>query len=68
MPNLSPQQIHQLQDKYLGKRVEYNNISGDCTFIGYNSHLPSWGLQLTIERTPIQHVDPTKIKFHIPKF
>ena len=75
MTQLTPQQIKQLQDKFLGKRISVpwinttgyggtgeDNVSGVCEFIGYNPSLPSWGLQVTIGRMPIQNVDYTKIK------
>lgn len=65
--------IKQLQNKYLGKTITipfvregkiYNEdtITGICNFIGPNSHLPKWELQITIDRTPISNVDYTKIK------
>lgn len=66
----------QLQDKFLGKRIKLpwinntgygivqdnDSITGICGFIGYNKHMPNWGLQVTIDRTAITHVDYTKIQ------
>ena len=64
----------ELQDKYLGKKVEipYRHpmgvgsdkptVAGICTFIGHNTHLPSWGIQITIDRLPIPNIDISTIK------
>lgn len=73
MTKLTPQQIKQLQDKFLGKRISvpYNGpykrgnddiVAGVCEYLNYNPNFPSWGLQVTIGRMPIQNVDHTKIK------
>lgn len=73
MTQLTPQQIKQLQDKFLGKRISvpYNGpykrgnddtVGGVCEYLDYNPNFPSWGLQVTISRMPIQNVDHTKIK------
>ena len=73
---LNEQQIKHLQDKYLGKRIRvpYSNntgfgivrkddfLVGKCEFIGYNPFFPSWGFQVTISRTPVINVDPSKIQ------
>jgi hypothetical protein len=54
-----------LKEKFLNRkvRVQYINrsghedfIQGECTFIGINSHIPSWGLQVTVNRMPITNV------------
>lgn len=65
----------ELQGKYLGKRIRvpykypngrvYDNptfVAGICKFIGHNPHLPSWELQITIERMPIPNVDEKTIE------
>lgn len=64
----------ELQDRYLGQKVripfhhpmgvgsDNKTITGICKFIGHNPHLPSWGLQLTIGRTPVPNVDETTIE------
>jgi hypothetical protein len=64
----------QLQDKFLGKRIRIpwvnpsgmgtnqDTITGICNFIGINENFPTFGLQVTIERTPIRDVDHTKIQ------
>ena len=75
---LTDQQIRELQSKFLSKKVsipftkemytgfgcksEY--IIGICKFIGYNEHFPNWGLQLTLDRMPVQNVDYKKIKLY----
>ena len=68
---LTPQQIKQLQDKFLGKRIlvpwidndgNLGFVGGKCEFIDYNPKFPSWGLQVTVSRMPIQNVDPSKIR------
>jgi len=72
---LSNDKIKELNDKFLGKRIEIphrhsqglgspkETVAGICTFIGYNSHFPNKGLQVTIDRMPIINVDYTQIKF-----
>jgi len=62
----------ELQDKYLGKKIqipwkhplgfEPNTLVGICEYIGHNPKFPSWGLQITIGRLPVQHVDFNQIK------
>lgn len=51
--------------KFMGKKVRLKNHKGNygiktwvgtCNFLGYNENLPSWGLQVTIERTPLNHI------------
>lgn len=65
---LTDEQVKALQDKFLGKRITYMGMTGKCEYLQYNPFLPSWGLQLTIERTPIQHVDPKKIRIFVPRY
>ncbi len=53
--------------KFLGKKVIVIDSYGDewvgiCNFIGYNPYLPSYGFQVTIGRTPVTNVDPSKIE------
>ena len=70
---LTPQQIKELQDKFLGKRISVpykgpykksngERIGGICEYLDYNPWFPTWGLQVTISRMPIQNVDYTEIK------
>lgn len=61
MNRLTTEQEQFYKDKFLGKKVRYESWVGVCQFIGYNINLPSWGFQLTVDRTPIQNVNPTGI-------
>lgn len=49
-----------LEDKFLGKRVmvktKIGKIGGVCQFIGNNEYIPSFGLQITIDRMPITNI------------
>lgn len=50
----------------LGKRVLVKTKTGDVggimEFLGYNDMFPSWGLQITIGRMPIQNISLSDIK------
>ena len=50
----------------LGKRVlvktKTGEVGGILQFLGYNPNFPSWGLQATVDRMPIQHVSLSSIK------
>jgi len=46
----------------LGKRVLIGEVGGILEFLGHNENMPSWGLQATVNRLPIQHVSLDKIK------
>ena len=51
----------------IGKRVLIKTdkgveVGGILEFLGYNEHMPTWGLQATIGRMPIQHVSLDNIK------
>lgn len=64
---LSEDRIKQMQDTFLGKRIRFkdqngNVMIGTCEFIGYNLHIPSWGFQVTVDRTPFQNVNPDTVK------
>ncbi len=57
----------QYKNKFLGKKVRVIDSKGDewvgkCEFIGYNKYLPSYGFQVTVNRTPITNVDPSKVE------
>jgi len=58
--------IQQLKSDLTGKRVRVTNkkidVVGIVTFIGYNEFLPSYNLQVTIDRLPIDNVELTDIK------
>ena len=49
-----------LEDKFLGKRVmvktKIGKIGGVCQFIGNNEYIPSFGLQITVDRMPITNI------------
>lgn len=53
--------IEQMSQSLVGKRIFYKGIGGICDYFGY-SYFESWGLQLTIGRTPISNVDISKIE------
>lgn len=53
--------IDQMSQSLVGKRIYYKGIGGICKYFGY-SYFESWGLQLTIERTPVSNVDIREIK------
>jgi hypothetical protein len=51
----------------MGKRISVETEKGEkwvgtCQFLGYNDYLPSWGFQVTLDRTPVQHVKPKTIR------
>lgn len=64
---IPPEQIEQMKEKFLGKRVVFKTHNGKrwvgkCTFLGHNEYLPSWGFQVTIDRLPLPHVIPDTIE------
>ena len=66
---LKKQEIEELNTKFLNKRILVidstgKTIGGKCTFIGFNSFFPSWGLQVTVDRMPISNVNPKNIKLN----
>jgi hypothetical protein len=63
---ITEEHIETLREKFMGKRISFETESGGrwvgtCEFLGYNDFLPSWGFQITIDRTPVQHVKPDSI-------
>jgi hypothetical protein len=50
----------------LGKRVlvktKTGEVGGIMEFLGYNNRFPSWGLQITIGRMPIQNISLSDIQ------
>lgn len=67
MEKLTNEQVKELQDKFLNKNISVmeNNgkiTGGLCTFIGYNEFIPSWGLQVTLSRTPVTNFELKSIK------
>lgn len=63
---LSDKQIKELQDVYLNKKIKISTPKqqyvGVCNFIGYNSFLPDWGLQVTMDRFPITNLELYQIE------
>lgn len=59
MKTLREEQIKELKDKFIGKRISVigdgGRSIGTCDFLGY-SHFESWGFQVTIDRTPVTNV------------
>lgn len=54
--------IEQLQETFLHKKVLVldscgSRWVGECNFIGLNPFILSWGLQVTIDRTPVTNVE-----------
>jgi hypothetical protein len=66
MTQLNQQTLDILKQQFLGKKLSVKtkkgNFVGNCTFIGYNEYIPSFGLQLTLDRTPITNVEIKDIK------
>jgi len=64
--------ISALREQLLGKRISVSgqtysgkpigDIVGKCEYFGYNQFLPSWGLQVTVDRMPISNVSLSQIK------
>jgi hypothetical protein len=58
---ITPEMKKSLEDKFLGKRVmvktKHGKIGGICNFIGNNEYVPSFGLQITVDRMPITNVE-----------
>lgn len=64
---MTQQEIDDLKLKFEGQRVSLIDGKGEkwigqVDFIGYNSYLPSWDLQVTLNRTPISNVDVKSIR------
>jgi hypothetical protein len=59
--------LKHLEETFKGKRISVEDSKGivwvgDCEFIGHNSFFPSWGLQVTLNRTPITNVKLSSIQ------
>ena len=64
---MTQEQIDKMREQFMGKRISFKTEDGKdwvgkCEFLGYNSFLPSWKFQVTINRTPVSHVKPETIK------
>ncbi len=58
------------RDKFLGKKVRVIDSNGEewigkCEFIGYNKYLPSYGFQVTVNRTPITNLNPDNVSLWV---
>ena len=66
MTQLNQQTLDVLKEQFLGKRVSIGTpkgkFAGVCNFIGHNEFFPSFGLQVTIDRTPVTNVEIKNIK------
>lgn len=67
MTKLTDGELQLLRDKFLNKKISVvdgkgETWVGECRFLGYNPYMKSWGLQVTMDRTPITHIDPSSIK------
>jgi len=61
--------IEEANEKFLNKHVTVKNVKfrsdddktctmgGICQFLGYNEFIPSWGLQITLSRTPLPNIN-----------
>lgn len=64
---IQQEQIEKMREQFMGKRISVETEKGEkwvgtCQFLGYNDYLPSWGFQVTLDRTPVQHVKPKTIR------
>jgi hypothetical protein len=65
--SITQEQIDAMRQKFMAKRISFENEKGEkwvgkCEFLGYNDFFPSWGFQVTVDRTPVQHVKPNTIR------
>lgn len=72
MMEITSDQIRKLNDKFLGKKVILRTEGGKryvgiAEFIGINQFLPEWGLQFTLSRMPIDHVDQRTVELFDPE-
>ena len=72
MDRLPEDVLKHLEETFKGKRISVvdgkgETWVGECYFIGHNPYLPSWGLQVTLDRTPISNVVLSSIKIVEPK-
>jgi hypothetical protein len=65
---IPPDLVQHLQETFLGKKISVENDkgkwSGVCQFIGSNPFFPSWGLQVTLDRTPVTNVKLKSIQLY----
>lgn len=68
MERIDKNQIEIVRNKFIGKKIEFKNESGErfvgvCQYLDYNPNFPTWGLQVTVDRLPVPHVKFNTIKF-----
>jgi len=64
---IQQKKIEKMKERFMDKRISVETEEGERwvgtgQFLGYNDYLPSWGFQVTLDRTPIQHIKPETIK------
>ena len=67
MEKINESQLSNAREKFMNKRITFKTKNsgfghGTCQFLGYNQYFPSWELQITVDRTPYQHVIFESIK------
>jgi hypothetical protein len=78
MEKIDEIQMVVIQEQLIGKRVRLkghknigpspnSDIVGNCDFIGYNPHFPSFGLQITIDRMPCTNIKLSQISIEEQK-
>lgn len=78
MEKIDETQMAMIQEQLVGKRVRLkghknigpfpdSDIVGKCDSIGYNPHFPSFGLQITIDRTPCTNIKLSQISIEEQK-
>ena len=72
MDKLPDDVLKHLVETFKDKRISVRNDKGEtfvgnCYFIGHNPYLPSWGLQVTLDRHPVSNVVLSSIKLVEPK-
>jgi hypothetical protein len=63
-------EIKRIKKELLGERVCVESSNGETfcgilKFIGYNKFIPSWGIQVTIDRTPLSNINISTIKKYV---
>lgn len=71
MDRLPEDVLKHLEETFKGKRISVKDSKGEtwigeCYFIGHNPYLPSWGLQVTLDRHPVSNVILSSIKIVEP--
>lgn len=68
MEKISEDILKEIRLLFIGKKIKLEGDGGKhvglCKFIGYNKYLPSWNLQVTLNRTPISNVKLSSIELY----